>query len=193
MRVPIPNDMLAPGDSAELWYEVLGGNETLLQLAIDKANRVLDNDSRLAYTGWRFEGYEDDKGQVHEYVVFTVRYRPDPMQPGPAVRESSLLAVASITALVGASISPILGIRKLALAETRVLRSQKDRYIDQPDIEPAVMEPAAKDLRPATDPVPAKGLEASPVTAPAGDLAAVAVGVVLLAVLALSGKRGRRE
>jgi hypothetical protein len=150
MRIPIPDGQLAPGDSVELWYEILGGNEYLQDLAISKVDAAIESNSRLIYRGYRFEGLEKTEDYegfpaviLHKYVVFTVKLREQPAAEvtaeGPVYEANLLLAIVEIVGLIGATITVLAVLKYLKYDHQLTFRENKNAMIesivvgDEPD------------------------------------------------------------
>lgn len=74
-QLDIPDDMLAPGDLVDAYYQIRPGtSQYLVDAAIGDIKQALASDRRFHYQGSRIETLlEEDDGQVYEYLIVTLQ------------------------------------------------------------------------------------------------------------------------
>lgn len=104
----IPDDMLAPGDLVAVEYEIVGANQTLVDMAIHDVKNTLSTDPRFDYQGSEIVDRVDlGTGTTHQYLICYVQVRKTLRAERPEQQEAGVLPYVALAALVGIAVAAV--------------------------------------------------------------------------------------
>jgi len=95
--VRIDSDVVLPGDMIDLVYQVVGGNETMIALAVHSIKQNIAEDQRFDYQSGHREYRTDlETGKVHEYLIVRVILRRTMKDNRRPIQQASIVGIVAI-------------------------------------------------------------------------------------------------